>query len=131
MKYLLYFIFPFAYQHYAEAIRGYEYEEPLLYDTFPEEFLWGTATAAYQVKCGIIIVIKRFKPQILSRTNIEADSVWIGHSNWDHATCPREGARSALLHTQLSKADLDRLLNKAIQAPSLGGGCVIPITVPY
>ena len=60
MKYLLYFIFPFAYQHYAGAIR--EYEEPLLYDTFPEEFLWGTATAAYQVKCGIIIVIKRFKP---------------------------------------------------------------------
>ena len=28
-------------------------------------------------------------------------------------------------------ADLDRLLNKALQAPSLGGGCVIPITVPY
>ena len=29
------------------------------------------------------------------------------------------------------KADLDRLLNKALQAPSVGGGCVIPITVPY
>ena len=33
--------------------------------------------------------------------------------------------------TQLSKADLDRLLNKALQAPSAGGGCVIPITLPY
>ena len=31
----------------------------------------------------------------------------------------------------LSKPDLDRLLNKALQAPSVGGGCVIPITVPY
>ena len=29
---------------------GYNYEEPLLYDTFPEDFMWGTATAAYQVK---------------------------------------------------------------------------------
>ena len=29
--------------------RGYEYEEPLLYDTFPDGFVWGAATAAYQV----------------------------------------------------------------------------------
>ena len=28
----------------------YVYEEPLLYDTFPEDFLWGVATSAYQVK---------------------------------------------------------------------------------
>ena len=42
---------------------------------------------------------------------------------------PRDGAWSALLH--IFKADLDRLLNKALQAPSLGGGCVIPISVPY
>ena len=28
---------------------GYEYEEPLLYDTFPDGFVWGAATAAYQV----------------------------------------------------------------------------------
>ena len=26
----------------------YVYEEPLLYDTFPDDFVWGTATAAYQ-----------------------------------------------------------------------------------
>ena len=26
---------------------------------------------------------------------------------------------------------MDKLLNKALQAPSVGGGCVIPITVPY
>ena len=31
----------------------------------------------------------------------------------------------------LSKADLDRLLNKGLRAPSFGGGCLIPITVPY
>ena len=31
----------------------------------------------------------------------------------------------------MSKADLDRLLNKALRAPSIGGGCFIPITVPY
>ena len=29
------------------------------------------------------------------------------------------------------KADFDRLLNKALQGPSVGGGCVIPITLPY
>ena len=28
---------------------GYNYEEELLYDTFPDNFMWGTATAAYQV----------------------------------------------------------------------------------
>ena len=33
-----------------KAVPDYEIEEPLLYDTFPEGFLWGTATAAYQVK---------------------------------------------------------------------------------
>ena len=33
-----------------EKPSGYKYEEPLLYDTFPEDFMWGAATAAYQVK---------------------------------------------------------------------------------
>ena len=28
---------------------GFNIEEPLLYDTFPEDFIWGTATAAYQL----------------------------------------------------------------------------------
>ena len=28
---------------------AYNPEEPLLYGTFPDEFMWGTATAAYQV----------------------------------------------------------------------------------
>jgi len=28
----------------------YIYEEELLYDTFPEDFVWGTATAAYQIE---------------------------------------------------------------------------------
>ena len=33
----------------GDQVPGFEYEEELLYDFFPEEFLWGTATAAYQV----------------------------------------------------------------------------------
>ncbi len=31
----------------------YVYEEPLLYDTFPDDFVWGAATAAYQVILGL------------------------------------------------------------------------------
>ena len=27
----------------------YEYEEPLLYDTFPDDFFFGVATSAFQV----------------------------------------------------------------------------------
>ena len=29
---------------------AYNPEEPLLYDTFPDDFTWGAATAAYQVE---------------------------------------------------------------------------------
>ena len=52
------------------------------------------------------------------------------HGNRDHETSSNRG-RFERFTTQLSKPDLDRLLNKALQAPSVGGGCVIPITVPY
>jgi len=31
---------------------GYVYEEEILYDTFPEGFVWGAATAAYQIEGG-------------------------------------------------------------------------------
>ena len=31
---------------------NYSLEEPLLYDTFPSDFLWGTATASYQIEGG-------------------------------------------------------------------------------
>ena len=34
---------------HPDPVRGYDIEEPLLYDTFPDDFMWGTATAAYQV----------------------------------------------------------------------------------
>ena len=27
-------------------------EEPLLYETFPNDFVWGAATAAYQIEGG-------------------------------------------------------------------------------
>jgi len=34
------------------VVFGYQAEEPLLYDHFPDDFLWGSATAAYQVEGG-------------------------------------------------------------------------------
>ncbi len=37
---------------FAGIAMGYVYEEPLLYDTFPDDFVWGAATAAYQVILG-------------------------------------------------------------------------------
>ena len=47
-----------------------------------------------------------------------------------HATSSKRGP-SERFTTKLSKPDLDRLLNKAFRAPSFGGGCVIPITLPF
>lgn len=34
----------------ADDFPGYDIEEPLLYDTFPEHFDWGVATASYQIE---------------------------------------------------------------------------------
>lgn len=34
------------------AVLGYKAEEELLYDHFPEDFMWGAATAAYQIEGG-------------------------------------------------------------------------------
>ena len=39
---------------HPDPVPGYNIEEPLYYDTFPEGFLWGTATAAYQVINALI-----------------------------------------------------------------------------
>ena len=44
----------------------------------------------------------------------------IGHGNRDHETSSNRG-RFERFTTPLSKPDLDRLLNKALQAPSVGG----------
>ena len=33
----------------VQGMTGLDYEEPILYDTFPDGFIWGAATAAYQV----------------------------------------------------------------------------------
>ena len=33
-------------------VKSYSPEEPLLYGTFPKDFVWGAATAAYQVEGG-------------------------------------------------------------------------------
>ena len=38
---------------------GYNIEEELYYDTFPDEFIWGAATAAYQV--NFLALIRFFK----------------------------------------------------------------------
>ena len=50
------------------VLPDYEVEEPLLYDTFPESFLWGTATAAYQV-CNFCNKKKR-RSQIQFKTRV-------------------------------------------------------------
>ena len=65
--------------------------------------------------------------------HFRSDNVWarsIGHGNRDHESSSARG-RLDQFTTKLSNPDLDRLLNKALQAPSIGWGCVIPITVPY
>ena len=48
----------------------YEYEEPLLYDTFPDDFFFGVATSAFQVKCDIanISFLREFKYDVRIRT---------------------------------------------------------------
>ena len=37
----------------------YEYEEPLLYDTFPDDFFFGVATSAFQVTLEDLILPDR------------------------------------------------------------------------
>lgn len=34
---------------FAAAVQAYSPEEALLYGNFPQDFVWGAATAAYQV----------------------------------------------------------------------------------
>ena len=34
---------------HPDPVPGYTIEEPICYDTFPKDFIWGAATAAYQV----------------------------------------------------------------------------------
>ena len=52
-KFLIFLASNFVLTSSAEIPRtmeaGYSNEEPLLYDTFPEGFKWGVATASYQV----------------------------------------------------------------------------------
>ena len=44
-----------------KPVPGYEIEEELYYDTFPDEFIWGAATAAYQVKKNSIVFLLFFQ----------------------------------------------------------------------
>ena len=55
----------------------------------------------------------------------------IGHGNRDHTTSSNRGRSSERLIQNLSKSALDHLCSKVFQAPSFGGGFVIPITVLY
>jgi hypothetical protein len=40
---------------------GYDNEEPLLYDVFPDDFQWGVATASYQVKFSRVQTSSNFE----------------------------------------------------------------------
>ena len=44
-----------------KPVPGYEIEEELYYDTFPDEFIWGAATAAYQVKKKSLVFLLFFQ----------------------------------------------------------------------
>ena len=37
------------------AVLSYKAEEELLYDHFPDDFMWGAATAAYQIEVNCLI----------------------------------------------------------------------------
>ena len=50
--------------------------------------------------------------------------------NRNHETFSKRG-RLERFTKNLSKPNLDKVLNRALQAPSLAGDCVILITVPY
>ena len=43
-----------------KPVPGYNIEEELYYDTFPDEFIWGAATAAYQVKSLFLIIFLKY-----------------------------------------------------------------------
>ena len=44
---------------HPDPVPGYNNEEPIYYGTFPDGFLWGTATAAYQVSYDFLIKTRR------------------------------------------------------------------------
>ena len=49
----IFYLFQFTLAQHDDRVQGYDYEEPLLYDIFPDGFVWGAATAAYQVSTNI------------------------------------------------------------------------------
>ena len=73
--------------------------------------------------------VRRVKSAAISKVDfftIEWSCTSIGHGNRNHATSSNRWRLE-----RFTTSDWDRLLNKALQAPSFGGGCVSPITVPY
>ena len=53
------------------ASSGYIYEEELLYDHFPDGFLWGAATAAYQVS----FIRSKLVPEGYKRSGIDGKTL--------------------------------------------------------
>ena len=63
--------------------------------------------------------------ELAKKSKLSKKHPWIGNSNRDPATSSKKG------HSECFTTDLDRLLNKALQAPSFRGDSVILIAVPY
>ena len=49
----------------SDPFPGYDIEEPLLYDKFPDDFIWGVATAAYQVGKESVVSVNDIQQSLM------------------------------------------------------------------
>ena len=69
---------------HPDPIPGYEIEELIYYGNFPDGFLWGTATAAYQVSDRIIEKLWHFFFEGRYRSRQKKTKIFFIHWNICH-----------------------------------------------